>query len=396
MKKENLPVSRRSLQGGILALIVVMGIGRFAYTPILPLMQERLALPDDLAGFLASANYLGYLIGAVWAGFIHGRSTTLLQAGLVVSIATTGAMGWTADPGLWIALRFLSGLSSGLVFVLASGAVLQTLALHGGAKQAGWLFAGVGAGISLTGLLSPPLGSLFGWRGAWIGLAVLALPLGALAGKWLNVTEARSSSPAQKKNIDAGGWFSGFLPWLTVAYFCIGLGYIVTGTFLVAVLERSPAMAGHGASSWVIVGLAGIPSCVLWVRIGARIGYIKSLVLAHLLLSAGIILPVVSSGPIAAYLSALLFGGTFMGITALALSLGRLLSPSHPGRMISILTASFGIGQIIGPAIAGILAEGYDGFAVSLAGAAGIVALGAILLTAGSFFLSDHDRAAVG
>jgi predicted MFS family arabinose efflux permease len=371
--------TRKVLVGGIVALAIVMGVGRFAYTPLLPLMQRDLPLPDDMAGYLASANYAGYLLGALWAALApakFGRTGTL-KANLLVNLASTAGMGITSDFGLWIFLRFVSGVSSAVVFVLASGIVLQALVRNGRAGWSGFLYAGVGIGIALTALAVPVFDPPFGWRGGWMGLAILSTLLAWMPWKWLEDAPQGTASP---KAESPSGPFRGYLPWLTAAYFCEGLGYIITGTFLVALLHRMPGLEGTGTLAWLLVGLAAIPSCVLWMRIGMWIGPVWGLITAHLVQAVGIVLPIVWPGLPGALGGAILFGGTFMGITTLTLFLGRSIAPAQANRAIGLLTAAFGTGQILGPSIAGILAVSTRSFSIPLI-------VGSLTVTAGALCL---------
>jgi predicted MFS family arabinose efflux permease len=178
------------LFGGILALAAAMGIGRFAYTPILPAMQAATSLSSTQAGLLAAANYGGYLAGALLVAVAvraPARSRVLLTSAIAVA-ATTAAMAVTNGLAAWGAVRFLSGLASAGVFVLASGLVLDDLRRHGRATLSGWLFSGVGLGIAASGIVVRMTGDTLGWRGDWLALALLATlaPLLALA------TQARS------------------------------------------------------------------------------------------------------------------------------------------------------------------------------------------------------------
>lgn len=370
------------LLGGICAMMAAMGVGRFAYTPILPVMQQALPFSDAAAGALASVNYAGYLLGAIATIFLSpaGGQIGRLRLSLLVNILTTAGMGLTADFWIWSLLRFVSGFSSAGVFVLASGAVLEVLVRHQRLTWSGFLYGGVGAGIALTGLAVPPLAAAWGWRGTWLGLSVAATLLGLGTWRWLRqgatAGERRPAAP------DAGA--SGrILSWLTAAYFLEGLGYIVTGTFLVAQVQRLPGLAGHGAGAWVLVGLAAVPSCFLWARLARRIGFPTALVLAHGVQAAGIVLPALWPGMIGIYSGALLFGGTMLGIVTLSLGWGRALLPHQAGRVIGVLTTAFGAGQILGPVAAGWLAERLDGFTVPLIAAAAVVALGGLLIPLG-------------
>nr|WP_255511257.1 YbfB/YjiJ family MFS transporter [Zobellella iuensis] len=376
---------RLSLAAGIALLAIVMGIGRFAYTPLLPLMQADQPLSDLLAGWLASGNYLGYLLGALWLAGSRPGSKPLprLRRQLLLNLACVAAMGLTSSPWLWLLWRFLAGWSSAAAFVLASGLVLEELGRRGRAAKSGWLYSGVGLGIALSALAVPWLDSLAGWRGGWLGLAALGGLLALLP--WFGLPGAAMSVPAAPSAQMPAPRRPGLLPWLLLAYFCEGLGYIITGTFMVAMLHQQPALAGLGHLSWLLVGLAAIPSCGLWLGLGHRLGLAGTLIAAHLAQALGIVLPLLWPGPAGALLGALLFGGTFMGITALTLSLGRKLTPNRVQATLAGLTAAFGLGQIIGPVLAGLSLGQRHHFDQALLGGALAVLLGALALLWGRY-----------
>ena len=386
------------LLAGVAALVVVMGIGRFAYTPILPLMQASEGFSESIAGLVAAANYLGYFLAALFAAFFswEGRRINWLRVHLFLSLLTTGVMGWASGTVWWVLIRLLSGWSSGVVFVLASSLVLECLAAERRNGWAGMFYSGVGLGIALSGLLVPELASLFGWRGAWWGLMFVGAVLSAwiwyglrdeqaadlrAMGRDPVIREPAVHQHADRENInerDAKSRDSAYhtrLPsvsrtsrfrWLVAAYGCEGLGYIVSGTFLVAVVMDLPRMEQYGTLSWVLVGLAAAPSTLVWSWLAERRGYVHMLIWAYLLQAVGVVLPVLSSHPVMVLLGAILFGGTFMGITTLALTAGRLLCEHEGNRAVGQLTAAYGLGQIIGPAAAGMVADWTGGYVFPL------------------------------
>jgi predicted MFS family arabinose efflux permease len=370
----------RVLAGGVIALAAAMGIGRFAYTPILPAMQQSVGLSTSDAGILASANYAGYLAGALLLIVVplrRGRPQLLMGCLLTVPLLTA-AMAMTEDLTLWALLRFASGVTSAGVFILASAAVLQALAMHGAAARSGWLFAGVGLGIAISGLVVHLASGRLGWRGDWLALAAIAAVLLIPCWHWLphpqRVTESTLVAPTRLRQ----QLHRGLLP-LFAAYFLEAVGYIVAGTFLVAIVETTPGLSGAGASVWIVVGLAGIPAAVVWSMLGARMGVARALVLAFGLQACGLVLPI-AGGLAPAYLSAVLFGGTFIGITALTMTLAGRIAPQRSTELIGLLTAIYGIGQIIGPLLAAFLERRADSFAPALLVAAGLVLAGGGLM----------------
>jgi predicted MFS family arabinose efflux permease len=372
---------RRPLLGGVLALAVAVGIGRFAYTPILPAMQHGAGLELTAAGLLASANYAGYLVGSLLAaglpaGQIRRRGLAL---GLVAVVLTLGLMAPANELLVWAALRFLSGLASAVVFVLASTRVLDLLRHHGALGLTGWLYSGVGLGIALAGLIVRLIDRSLDWRGDWLAMTLLAAGLAALAWRGLSRAPAVPVRPTPLRSRAGRGVRVAF-GLLLAAYLLEGTGYIVSGTFLVAIVERMPGLRGEGASVWIVVGLAAAPSCLLWADLAGRLGYGRALVLAYLLQAIGLALPALADGLPIALATALALGGTFMGITTLTLALGGQLAPGRSGAAIGLLTGAFGLGQILGPTLAGLLASQSQGFGPALLGASGIILLGGLLL----------------
>lgn len=375
------------LIGGILSLIIAMGIGRFAYTPILPLMQNDLSFSDTVAGTLATSNYAGYLLGAILAGVIPLKQhrTILLRISLIISILSTACMGFSHSYLIWFVFRFLSGLASAFVFVLASSIVLDKLAARDKTNWSGFFYGGVGLGIALTGLLIPSLNHTFKWEGAWVGLAVVSVILAFFVWLWLKDDPLILERKMKQETFTLVPPVK-CLPWLIVAYGLEGLGYIVTGTFIVLIAEKTPNFSGDATFVWLVVGLAAVPSCMIWSSLAKKGGYVKSLVIAMILQSVGIAMPVFWLSQTSLIISALLFGATFMGITTLATTLARQISPSNSSRIIGYLTAIYAAGQMIGPTIAGILASFTHDYHAALIGAASVVFVGACLLIKGIQF----------
>ncbi len=372
--------------GGISALALAMGIGRFAYTPVLPSMQLDQGFDNQLAGVIASANYLGYFIGAFAAGAVPKQwsRTRVLRVSLLSGLVTTAAMAATESAWIWIVLRFLSGLASAGILVLVTATVLEHAARLGRTYLAAILFAGVGLGIAISGLAVLLLDQQVGWRGDWLALAVISGLL--LLPAWLWVVHERHAADPEASEAPDERPYSYPLAFLVLAYFCEGAGYIVSGTFLVAIVQALPGLSAYGEVAWIIVGLAGVPSCLLWAALGARWGFVAALIAAHLVQACGIVLPLVSAGPFAVVLAAILFGGTFMGITTLTVGLAGRIAPANRARVVGRVTAAFGLGQILGPIAAGAMADRAGDFELALISAAAVVVLGALLLLIGRLF----------
>lgn len=340
------------------ALAAGMGVGRFVYTPILPLMHAQVGLTADAGANLATANYLGYLIGAL-AGILVPvlvRSPAVLRGSLVVLTGTLAGMPATHSTTVWMVLRLTAGVASALIFVVAVSSLLSNLREHP-AHLPGWAFGGVGAGIALSGLLVLILHSVADWRAAWWASAALAALLTVVS--WNLRPEVPRAATAESTAVAVSGpemrthrWFTA----LFVSYTLEGIGYIVAGTFLVAAIEQSsPGWIGSGA--WVLVGLAAVPSAALWAWLGRRWPLPDLLLAALVIQAAGIALPALIGGVTAALTSALLFGATFLGVSTIALAAGAHL---RFRRSVALLTAGYAIGQILGPlVVAPLLHHGY-------------------------------------
>ena len=158
--------------GGLLAMAAGIGIGRFVYTPILPPMVEALHLAKSQAGLIASANFLGYLLGALLATtpWLVRRRHGGLMAALVASAITTAAMGLTSSVPGFLLLRCIGGAASAFVLILASGLVFDGLATARRLDLAAVHFAGVGVGIAISAVtVSSLLAAGADWRALWSG-----------------------------------------------------------------------------------------------------------------------------------------------------------------------------------------------------------------------------------
>ncbi len=376
-----------------------MGIGRFAFTPILPAMRDAFGLSTATLGALASVNYLGYLVGALVAAALPpGRASGLALRGSVLTvIVVTALMATTAAIPLWLILRFVAGVASAGVFVFGSAAVLSQIAGEGRLDLSGWFFGGVGAGIATAGVVVLVLERLNdgpgAWRGEWLGIAALAAALAIPCLAWLPrerevVLAARPIAPAPGERRD---WRLLPLVLLGGAYFLEGLGYIVAGTFLVAIVGALPGLAEFGTGAWILVGLAAAPSANLWTRVAARVSPAAALLVVYLAQALGLVLPVLSGEAWAAATSAILFGSTFIGITALTVGEARrLVPPPLATRSIASLTAVFGLGQIIGPLLAAALEERPGDFNRALVVASGAVLIGGLLAVASGLAERRH------
>jgi MFS family permease len=367
------------LLGGMLGMVVAMGIGRFAFTPILPLMQRDLGLSNTVAGGLAGFNYLGYLIGALACTMrpqlLRNRIAT--GSALLVSIGSTLLMGMTVSPSWWGLLRFGGGIASAVLFIVISAEVAEALNRRGFGHWIGALYGGIGIGIALSGLSVPLLDDLGGWAGSWLGMGLLAAFCAALG-----IGLGRRRHLVQDVHIDTSpktGSLRSIGP-LAVAYVFEGLGYIVTATFLVAIIAHTPGLEDFAPYSWVAVGLAALPSTLFWPKLARRIGSKSALLCAFALQGAGILVSIGANSVGAVLFAAITFGGTFLGIVAMTLAEGSRRAPHDSRRATAILTVCFSLGQMLGPVLAGILADMRAGFTLPLLLATACIVCGSLFI----------------
>lgn len=362
------------LIGGIAAMFTAMGIGRFAYTPAVSFMLESAALNTADAGLIASANFAGYLIGAMFFSFYAPRKHTFVIS-LIMSVLTTAALPLYSNILWWILIRFLSGFYSAAVFISATEKVYA--ALHASNKQSygGLLFSGVGAGIAFSSWIVPFAAAKAGWESSWyyVGAvcAVTALIAAICAG-------GAKADERHKKEIDNTGFITFPMVFLAFAYLLEGAGYIIAGTFLVDIIKDSSGSASAGFTGWALAGGTAVFSNIMWSWAGHRFGLFRVFTLLLILQACGMLLPVFSDSVEAAYAFAVIFGGTFLGAVALAFACGRHILPK--GNTAPLLTVFYSLGQIISPWIGGMIAHKSGSFSPALVFSA-VMITGAAVLT---------------
>ncbi|MHA1525044.1 MAG: YbfB/YjiJ family MFS transporter [Alphaproteobacteria bacterium] len=336
-------------------MAAAMGVGRFVYTPILPFMGQGVPLTKSEAGLIASANFIGYLVGALAAASprLRGSPRGWMLGALAASALTTGFMGVAHTLAPFLALRFAGGAASAFVLVFASALVLERLNAQGRGGLSAIHFAGVGVGIAASALLIWGVDIYGGgWREMWFG-GGLATLVCLVAVAMLVPGELAPVSPTSPPDA-----VSKFAPWpLMLAYGLFGFGYVITATFLVDIVRASPEMATIEPLVWLAVGISAIPSVIIWSLIGRRIGLLNAFAIACLIEAVGVVSSVVWVNPAGMFVAAIFLGSTFMGITALGLMAARHQVPANPRRVLAMMTAAFGVGQTVGPVVAGY---GYD------------------------------------
>lgn len=378
---QNTPSRYRVIFAGISALILTVGLARFAYTPMLPIMCDQAGLSHLAAGWLATINYAGYVSGAVLAASTSDlqRKFILYRIGLVVAVLSITAMGLTSNFWVWAVLRFVAGYSSIAGLLLASGLVLNWLLGHRHRPELGLHFTGMGLGIALSGIAVGVMINWLNWAHQWFGLGALGLLFFFPAWFWLPAPPVTSPAAQHATSTSAspnGRWLVLF----NAAYFCAGFGFVTSATFIVAIVEKLPMLAGRGSWVWVIVGLSAMPSSFLWDRVAMAAGQMRALMLAFALQTIGIMIPVVTDGAALNILGAVLFGGTFVGIVSLTLTLIGLHYPANPAKAMARMALSYGAAQIVAPAMAGHIATVTGSYHGALIVTALVMLAGIVLL----------------
>lgn len=369
--------------GGMVAMASAIGIGRFVYTPILPYMAETLSLTKGEAGLIAAANFLGYLVGSLLGatGMMRGDRRRWMLWALALSAATTAAMALTVSVPAYLLLRFIGGVTSAFVMVFGSAIVFDRLAAAGRSELTHYHFAGVGIGMSVSALLVSGLGAGgIGWSGQWVASgAVAAVALGIVMAM---IPRGAGTVPPPPPKSDAG--FDRRIIPLAIAYGLFGFGYVITATFISVLVRQTPSIAAIEPVIWLIVGLSAVPSVALWAWIGRRLGNPASIALACLAEAAGVAATVLFDSTAAVLIGGALLGGTFMGITALGMTTAREISlsgsGSDPRRMLGLIVAAFGAGQMVGPAFGGYIAGITGSFVVPSLAASGVLVVAAGLV----------------
>ena len=356
------------------ALAVSQGIGRFAFTPILPMMQQDSGLSVSEGGWLASANYVGYLAGALWAVRLKLPARTAIRIGLAVTGASTLAMALHDGFVLWVVLRALAGIASAWVLVFVSAWALERLTSLRRLSLGGVVYAGVGTGVVVAGLGCLALMNLHASSFvAWTALGIVALVSTAVIWPVFGSGGTPVSPPARESAPhDARYWR------MVICYGAYGFGYIIPATFLPVMAKQivsDPLLFGW---AWPVFGLAAVCSTLIAQRV--RRSQRAVWAACHLVMAVGVVVPLVVPGLAGIIVAALCVGGTFVVITQVGLQEGRAVAGSHARALIAAMTSAFALGQIFGPLLAGYWVKATGGFAGALVIAAALLVASAVAL----------------
>ena len=364
----NTKLSRlKVLSAGVCSLVLALGVARFAYTPLLPLMRTQAGLGIAAAGGLATINYTGYLLGALSSALIHDLALKdrLYRLGMVVAILSTALMASSSDFAVWAISRFVAGLSSAAGLVLGSGLIFNWLLRNDQRPELGIHFSGIGLAIAVCAVAVDLMSPSLDWRQQWLAFSAFGALLLIPALGWFPRPETGDQMSRGQRLTDKPPT-ARFIGILMSAYFCAGIGYVVSATFIVAVVDAVPALSGRGTTVFLWIGLGGAPACMVWDFVARRTGEINALMLASALQIVGILLPIWPGGLACAIAGAVVFGSTVVGIVSLVLTLAGHYYPTRPATMMGRMTLAYSVAQILGPAVTAAIATRSGSYAPGL------------------------------
>jgi hypothetical protein len=348
---------------------------------MLPIMLHEGKLDLQAGGVLASLNYLGYFLGAVSCASIRLRPAFMVRSGLLATAVLLLGMGLLHGFTVWGALRGAAGVVSAWVFVFASGWGLRRLAETHSPALGGVIYTGPGIGIAVTGLLGGVTGR-WGSDAAWIGYGLLALVLIALIWRVFDDGAQVASGAGREPEAphpEATARHRSDARWLVGLYGLAGFGYIITATFLPVIARQALPGSPWPDFFWPLFGLAIVPGALIGARAPALWDNRLLLAIAYALQAAGVVLSVLWPTISGFAVGSLLLGMPFTAITLFAVREARRLRGNAAAGLIGYATASYGVGQILGPLFAATLAQRTGTFAVPLLVAAAALALGSLL-----------------
>ena len=337
------------LLAGIISLFIGVGVARFSFTSLLPSMLSTDALSLTFAGVLASINYAGYLAGSIFAIFIKDINTKIkyFRLGVILCVLSTVVMGITTNEVFWLLGRVIAGFGSAMLLVVGAAIVMTKLNFEDKTKAMGIYFSGIGIALVSSDIISRYVLSFSSWENSWIVLTFCALFL-AFYPLYILSFDKEISQKNEKHPFNKA-LFSPFVLVLIVAYFTEGVGFVIQGTFLPTILKSIEGLETVASLSWLLVGLAGIPSSLIWMRLAHKYGSINIIIIAMSLQIIGILIPTLTTNMYLNLFCGILYGATFVGLVALFMNLGGKLAGKNPVMLMGALTTAYGIGQVTAP-----------------------------------------------
>ncbi len=364
-----------------LAPAIGLGVGRFAYSLVLPDMRDSLQWSYSAAGFMNTVNAAGYLLGALAAAGLGKRYGlfAVIQIGTAACVASLLVCGVTADFTLLSIARFITGFGAAISFV-AGGALAATIGLAHPDRSSYLLslfYAGPGMGILLSGLIAPFVLQGFGpgsWWIVWLVLGLVSVVMGLpLLRRLIDASDHASNGPAPPIAIWPMAIF-------LVAYFMFGAGYIAYMTFMIAYVRDGGGSAAAQSAFWCVIGISSFATPWAWRGVLARGQSGRAMAIILGTNAVGAAMPLLGHSPVILGLSAAVFGVAFFAVVAATTAFVRFNYPKEAWpKAIAVVTIVFGIGQTLGPIAVGAISDATGSLTSALVVSAATLALGAML-----------------
>ena len=385
-----------------LAPTIGLGIGRFAYSLVLPDMRDSLGWSYSAAGFMNTINAAGYLAGALMASRLIKRYglSAAIRWGTLACVVTLAVCALSGNFVVLSLARLLVGVGAAVGFV--AGGALAARTAQSQPARANFLlslfYAGPGLGILSSGLIAPFVLQVFGpgsWWIVWWALTLLALAM-TIPLKLARIETSDGIAEAAPANFA----IRPVLIYLA-GYFLFGAGYIAYMTFMIAYVRDAGGGAAAQSAFWCLIGISAFMTPWLWRRVLGldRGGLSTAIILAVNALGAA--LPLFGHSPLLLAISAVVFGVSFFALVASTTAFVRFnYPPSTWPKGIAVMTIAFGIGQILGPIAVGAVTDAFGSLSYALNVSAGMLALGAVAsafqrrLTKSSASLEERHRRA--
>lgn len=367
------------LLAGILSIVVGVGVARFAFTTLLPpMLEDYLSITD--AGLYASINYTGYMSGAIFSIFLKDINAKVFyfRIGIILSVLTTLILATTTNEILWFLSRIIAGFGSAMVLIVGGALVMVKLNMEDKTKAMGIHFSGIGFAIAISQLISQYVLDSYHWDKAWLVLTIFAFIVSFYIIYILSFNKEQKSN-AQTHKVNRS-MFTPHVIFLILGYFTAGVTFVVQATFFPDIINSLEGLQGQGNLGWLIVGVAGIPSAILWMYLAHKFGSVNIIIVTFILQIIGILIPTFSNDIYMNLLSGALYGSTFIAHVALFMHYGGKLAGKNPVIFMGAMTSAYGIGQVSAPLYSVYFIEKYGNYDMTLYITAFIACIGIVFL----------------
>lgn len=367
------------LLAGIFSIIVGVGVARFAFTSLLPSMLDDF-LSITNAGLFASFNYAGYLSGAIFSIFIKDINSKVkfFRIGMILSVLTTLVLATTTNETVWFISRLIAGFGSAMALIVGASIVMVKLDYADKTKAMGIHFSGIGFAITTSELIGQYVLRDGTWSDAWMVLTIFAFIISFYAVYILSFDHEMKKDAI--KHPVSMAMFTPYVILLILAYFTAGVGFVVQATFFPDIINSLKGLEGFGSLGWLIVGVVGIPSAIIWMRLAQKYGSENIIMITFVLQIIGILIPTFTNDMALNLLSGALYGSTFIGHVALFMHYGGTLAGKNPVVFMGAMTTAYGIGQVTAPLYSVALFEHFGNYNMTLYVTAFIVSFGIVFL----------------